>query len=90
MSIFEVVSIAHSSFWCKPEMKGHNRNGIDESGRLNTFDEKRNFLHKQAVTRASLVLLMAWRIRTQETRLVRLLSVINQKELIERCLSIIH
>jgi hypothetical protein len=43
MSVFEVVSIAHSSFWCKQEMKGHNRNGIDESGRLNTFNGKRNF-----------------------------------------------
>jgi hypothetical protein len=43
MSVFEVVSIAHSSLWCKQEMKGHNRNGIDESGRLNTFNGKRNF-----------------------------------------------
>ena len=71
-------------------MKGHNRSGVDESGRLNTFNEKRDSLRRQALARASLVLPMSGGIGTQETRLTSLLSVINQKEHIERCLSIIH
>lgn len=61
-------------------MRGHNRSGVDKSGRLSTRNEKRDPLHRQAGARASLVLPMSGGIWTHKTRLTSLLSIINQKE----------